>query len=214
MPNQNPMSIKDKMHVILAKLDFYSLSDFAQKVTNGNYDRAKGLNSGRIKNFNKKEIHILIQNYNLNREWLLFDSDDFYGKKSESNKSNRIMNLPLLNEPEECLYFDKFFLRDITHIENCFCFIMDNDAMSKTIEIEDVVIFEKTKNRESFEIKDGLYLFRLNNNFFVRRVTHSIADEGLVNLSCDNNYPTESFELKKLPEIVGRLVKVFKSTKF
>ena len=56
------MNIQEKINTLLHILEFKNLKIFADHITNGNLDRAKGLSSGRIKKFNPCELKILINN--------------------------------------------------------------------------------------------------------------------------------------------------------
>ena len=88
------MIIKDKINILIEILNFKSLKNFADKVIDGNLDRAKGLSSGRIKNLYPTELEKLINEFNINEKWLF------------GNETNIIKCFELENNVQKLLILD------------------------------------------------------------------------------------------------------------
>jgi hypothetical protein len=103
------LNVQEKINALNHILNFKNLKIFADNITNGNLDRAKGLSSGRIKKFNANELKILINDFNINENWLLDIEENIF----KNNIENNLVKLNIFNNENKItgsFYFDKQFL--------------------------------------------------------------------------------------------------------
>lgn len=211
------LTTQKKIKILLEKLKFKNLIEFSDSVIDGKYNRALGLSCGRIKNFNKYEIEILENKYNINKNWLLFGNGPIFQIFTKENLEEFILKIEVINENQTItngFYFDK---RVLGNLENgidrfLFLFCVKDDSLKNTLSKNDLLLcydinFQSNKN----EIEDGIYLIKINNKLVLRRLTNSIKEENKIYVTTDTENSTkEAIEKSKLPSIYGKMIKTIK----
>lgn len=103
------MIIKDKINILIEILNFKSLKNFADKVIDGNLDRAKGLSSGRIKNLYPTELEKLINEFNINEKWLFGNETNIIKCFELENNVQKLLILDLNKKILNSYYIDVNF---------------------------------------------------------------------------------------------------------
>lgn len=148
------MNIQEKINTLLHILEFKNLKIFADHITNGNLDRAKGLSSGRIKKFNPCELKILINNFNINENWILDIEENIFKNKIENN----LIKLNILNSENKItgfFYFDKkflnisendlFLLKEFEDLNNCVYLLCKKTTADYITKNDDLVFLKNGK---------------------------------------------------------------------
>lgn len=148
------MNVQEKINTLNHILDFKNLKIFADNITNGNLDRAKGLSSGRIKKFNPNELKILINDFNINENWLLDIEENIF----KNNIENDLLKLNILNNENKItgfLYFDKkflnisennyFLLKEFEDFNNCIYLLCKKILFSEIKDYDNYVFFKNGK---------------------------------------------------------------------
>lgn len=217
MEKKEFLTTQTKIKILLEKLKFKNLIEFSNSIINGKYNRALGLSCGRIKNFNKYEIEILENKYNINKNWLLFGTGPIFQIFTKENLEEFILKIEVLDENQNITdgyYFDKRVLKNLENgIERfLFLFSVKDDSMKNSLSRNDLLLcydinFQKNKN----ELDDGIYLIKINNKLVLRRLTNSINEDEKIFVSTDtDNSAIEPIEKSKLPAIYGKMIKTIK----
>lgn len=160
------MNVGNKITCLMKVLNFANLKDFADNITFGNIDRAKGLSSGRIKKFNPAELMLLINKYNINENWLLDDEENIFKENIIYDRTVKLDIYNIENRVIDFVYFDKNFLN----------YFNGDYFVLKTSETLDNKIYLLC--RKNFDISkvsnDFVYVFLKKDKLIVKKYNSSL----------------------------------------
>jgi hypothetical protein len=187
------LDIQNKINILIEILEFKNLKNFADKITNSNLDRAKGLSSGRIKKFYPSELAELINTYNVNEKWLLGTDSQILKNNLEENRTIKLDIINLDKKVENFLFFDKTLLK----IENSEVFFLiksfDNCLRNEYL------LCKKTTSVD-FSVNDSLIL-TINKKFQIKKIKDFIEKE-----LCLVDYFDGNIEVKMTKDEVSNIL--------
>ena len=204
-------------------------------------DMAKKLNVSErtLRDYEKNRFTVnydfiskLINNFNVNSDWLFKDEGDIFTTeikgitKADHDKDSipggsedNFANVPLLemtagagsgiiiNEEriKSLVQFNKYWLSNVLYVspKNVAAIIVDGDSMSPTINNGDLILVDQSKNQP----KDGVYVISLNDSLLVKRI--QCLPGYKLEIKSDNPvYETFIVELINEPsfKIIGKVV--------